>query len=197
MTIRRNAEPARGRGIVHNALSQRAHRFQYVPVLRGSPQIGAPLPIYLLSRDGASLPVPLSAAKMVGWRYPIIGGSAVGLASLLKEPDGLKFAGISQGTLPERLLNAAVLADEKLGSRTKKFEPRLLEIPSLRIYALWLYASRGQSFFIPLMDGHPPGSSPLQIEGNIQPKISAALDAVAATMLRRSQLSNAGGPPSN
>ena len=177
MTIKTQVEPAGGRDIVHSALSQRSHRAKHFPSLSGTPQTGAPLPVYLLSRDEASLQNPLANAKLIGWKYPILGGDSVGLASLLITEDGLKFAGINHGLLSGRLLDAAVLADSKQGPLAKEFEPRLLEIPSLRIYALWLFCTGSENSFISLMDGHPPGSAKLRIVKSIRSRIRTALIA--------------------
>ncbi len=174
MPIKGPIEPSGGRDIVHSALSQRSHRSQHLPALRGSPQTGAPLPVYLLSRDEALLSNPLSAARLIGWKYPIVGGDAPGLATLLIAPDGPKFAGITHGPLPSRLLDAAALADDHLESLAEEFEPRLLEIPALHICALWLFRAEGENFFISLMD-EPPGEFSLQFENSIQTRISQKL----------------------
>ena len=175
MPIKGQTGPPGGRDIVNTALSRRSHRAQYLPALRGSPQTGAPLPVYLISRDEALSPDPLGAAKLIGWEYPIVGGDSAGLAFLLITPDVPKFAGISHGPLPGRLLDAAVLADKHLESMAEEFEPRLLEIPALHIYALWLFRAEGESFFISLMDEHPPASSMLQTENDIRSRISQRL----------------------
>jgi hypothetical protein len=164
-----------GREIVYTALGRRLHRAQHLSALRGSPQIGAPLPIFLLDHAEASLEDPLSAARLVGWRYPIVGGASPGLAYLREDAGDLKFAGIADGQLPERLLEAAVLADDNFGSRPERFQPRLLEIPSLRICGLWLCGSERHNFFILLENGQRRGSWPLQIERSIQPAITTAL----------------------
>jgi hypothetical protein len=185
MPIKGRIEPVGGRDIVNTALSQRSHRSQHLPALGGSPQTGAPLPVYLLSRDEALLPDPLSAARLIGWKYPIIGGDSPGLAFLLIAPDGLKFGGISHGPLPSRLLDAAVLADNHLESLAEEFEPRLLEIPALHIYALWLFHAERENFFVSLMDGQPPGSVSLRIENNIQPRISQRLKGPSLQQLER------------
>jgi hypothetical protein len=180
MPIKSRIEPVGGRDIVNTALSQSSYRSQYLPALRGSPQTGTPLSVYLLSRDEALLPDPFSAARLIGWKYPIIGGDSPGLAFLLIAPDGLKFAGISHGPLPNRLLDAAVLANNHLESLVEEFEPRLLEIPALRIYALWLFRAEGENIFISLMDGQPPGSFRLQIENNIKARISQKLKGISS-----------------
>jgi hypothetical protein len=139
MPIKSHIEPARGQDIVHTALSQRSHRGRHLPALRGSPQTGAPLPVYLLGCDEALRADPLSAAKLIDWKYPIAGGDSAGLAAFPTAPDGLKFAGISHGPLAGRLLDAAVLAENHLKSLAEEFEPRLLEIPALR-YTLCGYS---------------------------------------------------------
>jgi hypothetical protein len=176
MTIKGQIEPVGGRDIVNTALSQRSHRTEHLPALHGSPQTGAPLPVYLISRDEALSSDPLSEAKLIGWKYPIVGGRSDGLAFLLRvAPTDLKFAGISHGPLPRRLLEAAVLADNHLGSLTEEFEPRLLEIPALHIYALWLHRAERKNVFISLMDGQPPASSKLRIVNSIQSRISRRL----------------------
>ena len=174
MPIKVQIEPVGGRDIVNTALSKRSHRSQHLPALRGSPKTGSPLPVYLLNQEEALLPDPLSAANLVGWKYPIIGGDSAGIAFLLKTSDGLKFGGISHGNLPKRLLDAAVIADNHLKSRTEEFEPRLLEVPALRIYALWLFCDVRDDIFISLM-GSQQGSFKVQIENTIQPRISVAL----------------------
>ena len=194
MALKGQAEPVGGRDIVNDALRQRAHRAQQSPALRGSPQTGAPLPVYLLGREEALLSDPLGAAKLIGWKYPVIGGDSPGIASLLIAPDGLKFAGINHGPLPERLLDAAVLADRNLGPLEETFEPRLLEIPALRLYALWLFRNDRENFFVSLMDGQPPGSSKLQMEHDMLPRIGAALTAAAVAMRPQPPPERSGGP---
>jgi len=194
MALKGQTEPAGGRDIVNGALSERAQRGPQLPALCGVPQTGAALPVYLLSREEAALADPLQAAKLVGWKYPVIGGASPGIASLLAAPDGLKFAGINHGPLPERLLEAAVLAESNLGPLNEVFEPRLLEIPALRIYALWLYRDQ-ENYFISLLDGQPPGSSQLQMENGIAPRIGAALTGAAVAMrARRPQAGGSGAP---
>ena len=196
MALKGQTEPAGGRDIVNSALNERAQRGQQLPALRGSPQTGAAIPVYLVSRDEAALPEPLKAAKLVGWKYPVIGGDSPGIASLLAAPDGLKFAGINHGPLPERLLEAAVLAESSLGSREEVYEPRLLEIPALRIYALWLYRADQENFFIALLNGQPPGSSKLQMENSILPRIGAALTGATVARRPRPPAAGAGTPGS-
>jgi hypothetical protein len=174
MAFQSQAAPAGATDIVHAALVSRLQRAQHLPALQGSPQTGTPLPSYVLDRVEASRDAPLSAARRVGWRYPIVGGASPGLATLIGEQQGLTFAGVSHGPLAERLMQAATLVEDNLGSKQEQFEPRLLEIPSLRICALWLYGG-SQNFFVVLVDGQRPGEPELQLERDIQPRIAAAL----------------------
>lgn len=173
MPIKSQIEPVDGRDIVKIALGRRSHRAQHLTALRGSPQIGAPLSVYLISGDKALSDDDLSTAELIGWKYPIVGGDSIGLAFLLITPEGVKFAGISHGPLPNRLLEAAILADEHLKSLGGEFELRLLEIPALHIFALWLCGAEGKNEFISLIDGQSPASSKLQIENNMRSLISS------------------------
>ena len=173
MPIKSQIEPVDGRDIIKTALGRRSHRAQHLTALRGSPQIGVPLSVYLISGDKALSDDDLSKVELVGWKYPIVGGDSVGLAFLLITPSGLKFAGISHGPLPNRLLEAARLADEHLKSLKGEFELRLLEVPALHIYALWLCGTEGRNGFISLIDGQSPASSKLQMENNMQSLISS------------------------
>lgn len=177
MAIVIQAEPRGGRDIVHDALSRRLHRAQHLPPLIGMPQTGAPLPAYVVDSDAALLADPVTAAKMVGWAYPIVGGASPGLAHLVLQPSGLQFSGISHGPLVSRLMDAAVLAEDTLDIRPEPYEPRLLSIPRLRIVALWLSNAGGQNLFVFLEDGLGRGGMPLQIERSIQPRAGAALTA--------------------
>jgi hypothetical protein len=178
MPIVSKTEPIGGRDIVRKTLTVRSQRARDDSALRGSLQTGAPLPIYLVSSEEISGADPLSSAKIVGWRYPVIGGASAGLVTLVEDKGDLKFAGVSQGLLPARLLEAAALAEDNLRSTEERLEPRLLEIPSLRVTALWLCGSQGQNLFIFLVDGQRWDSSQLQIEHSVQPRVTAALTAL-------------------
>ncbi len=175
MAIVVQAEPAGARDMVHAALAQRANRAGTLDALRGAPQTAVPLPVYVLGAADAALADPLAAATRVGWRYPVVGGAAPGLAYLREDAAGLTFAGLSHGAVVGRLLDAAVLAEDNLGARPENFEPRLLEIPALRLCALWMRGAAGSNFFITLLDGERPIAGPLQLERSIQPRVAAAL----------------------
>jgi hypothetical protein len=185
MTIVAHAEPAGGREIVHHELGERLQRARDISALRGSLQTAGPLPVYVIDAEKVADSKRLSRARMVGWRYPIIGGPSPGLAHLIGEAQNLKFVGISHGQIPARLLDAAVLAEKKLGSLKEKYEPRILEIPSLRLCALWFHGARGRDNFVVLVDGQEPSTAPLRIEPSIEARTSAALAALRRRTIAR------------
>ena len=176
VTILQHTEPTGHRNVLQLALNRRSHRAHDLPALKGSPQISAPLPVYTLGRDGAATPDPLTEIRMVGWKYLIVGEDGVGLAELADSASGPEFCGISHGVMPQRLLDGAKIADKQLAPKREEFQARILEIPALRICALWLVGP--SNYFVSLLDGHPPGTSPLVLETDIRPRISAALAAV-------------------
>ncbi len=160
------------------ALARRIRRAPSLPSLCGSPRIGTPLPVYHLSRKEAALGDPVSTAKMIGWRYAVIGGQWPGVASLKEDAGALSYAGLSYGTPAQRLLDAAQLAEETLGSAAVEYEPRVIEIPSLRLSALWLFRPSGQSYYVVIEDGRAADTCVLQLDRSIQPRIAAALEGL-------------------
>ncbi len=175
MAIIGQSEPAGGRKIIHRALRQRTRKDHPLPLLRNLGQTGAPLPNYRISPKGIAHPRPLSQAKKIGWRYPIVNGGLIGLACLIKKSDHLEFAGISDGQFPERLFEAATIAEEQLRHLERKFQPRLLEIPSLHLHMLWLFSPRRKSRFISLADSLEPFPPSLLTMGEFEALIRGAL----------------------
>lgn len=167
-------EPQQGRAIVHEALRRRLHGTPAVPMSLGIAQTGTPIPVYRLTRRGAAKAEPLSSVRKVGWRYPVLIAETSHLAYVRESSHGLQFGGMGEGILPQRLFEAAGLVERELQAVEESFQPRLLEIPSLRLYALWLYAPRGASRFVRLIDGFGANGA-LQIEKDIVPHIRARL----------------------
>jgi hypothetical protein len=178
MTLAARKEPAEARRIVSEALARRIRRAPSLPSLFGSPRIGTPLPVYHLSRKEAALGDPVSTAKMIGWRYAVVGGAWPGVAALKEDAGALFYAGLSHGTPAQRLLDAALLAEDNLGSAAEEYEPRVVEIPSLRLSALWLSGRGGQNYYVVIEDGRAAETSVLQLERSIQPRIAAALEGL-------------------
>ena len=77
--------------------------------------------VYLLARKRKDQAFRVAAARMVGWLYPIVSGESVHLVSVRKQVDGLTFAGISQGALGYRVLEAAALAEQAVRKRERTF----------------------------------------------------------------------------
>lgn len=179
MVIRRQPEPPGARNILHAALITRMRSARHILALRGSPRTGAPLPIYRLSYSATASPEPLRKARKVGLYYPIVGGDTPGLGHLIIARGGLRFAGVSEGRLALGLLDAATLAEDKLRTKTRIFTARLLEIPSLRIYALWLHSRDKMDCFVFLTGEERHAKSQFSLVGDIAPQIKRALTTTA------------------
>jgi len=152
MTIHTQDAPKSGRRILHAALGRRLHRAAHMPSLRGEPKSGHPLPLYRLTEHGLAQDVPLAHARRIGWQYPVIGGDLPGLASLRRTAGGLRYASLIEGPLAQRLLDAALLAEQNLAKHEAEFQPRRLQIPSLQAELLWMYRPRGGSLFVSLSE---------------------------------------------
>jgi hypothetical protein len=118
----------------------------------------------------------LAQARRVGWRYPVLVGDIQCLAYLRESTAGLRFGGITEGVLPRRVFEAAAVVENGLKSIDAEFQPRLLEIPSLHFYALWLYRRGGASRFVPLLS-HEFTSPRLRTEQETLQDIRAAVTA--------------------
>jgi hypothetical protein len=116
--------------------------------MRGTLQVSAPLPVYRLGFKASLRPHPLRNARLKGWSYLIIGGESAGVAHLRVNRGEFTFDGITDGPAAHILLDAAILATDRLESLKRSFEARILEIPSLRVHALWLYCRGGGSQFV-------------------------------------------------
>ncbi len=172
MPIVTQPEPEGARETVHEALGRRMPRAEFLtPLGGGAPETTSPLPLYNVGLDHALGPDPVANATLVGWRYPVVGGAQPGLAHLTAGPDGLTYGGLSHGAFPQRLLDATGVADQALGDAPESYEARLLQIPALRIFALWLAGERDH--FVVLADGTTAEVSPLRMTDDIRPTIEA------------------------
>jgi hypothetical protein len=173
MAIKAHAGPSDGRSVMEDALSRRArNRTHFATPLGGAPQSASPLPFYFLGIDALKAPDPLQAARIKGWRYPILGGIKAGLAAV-RSPAGSgpsEFAGLTHGLLVDRLLQACLLAEQALGTSAEQYQPRLLDVPALQYAALWLEAPTRRQF-IALLQGRPAGSAPLELVDDVIPEL--------------------------
>ena len=147
MPIRRKPEPPEARPLLYSALAERTRHARHIDALRGTPSLSAPLPVYALAQKFSARPHPLRHVRLSGWIFLIVGGAATGLAHLSVNRGTLRFAGITDGVAAQRLLETAILAQTEFGAGGRSFEARVLEIPYLRVHALWLYARGGGSRF--------------------------------------------------
>ena len=174
MTIKRLDGPPDGQKVMMRELGKRipaAARF--ATPLGGAPQAGSPVPFYHLGLEDLTKQSPLSKATVTGWRFPIVGGIHPGLAIIAGMADGSSstFEGLSHGLIAARFIQAALLANEKLGSDVAEYEPRLLDVPALQFAALWLHGQK--NWFIPLLEGRPLGTAPLAMVSSILPDLRA------------------------
>ena len=182
MAIKSHQGPSNGPAVMAAALAARmpASPLEYSP-LGGAPHVGGPVPFYHLSLDQLPFDNALDNAARTGWRYPVVGSIKAGLVDIRGDEgtNSASFGGLSHGVVAERFLQASGLADGQLGSSVDEYEPRLLDVPALSFLALWLKAAGGD-WFIPLLEGKPPGSAPLQMVREILPQLraQAALRAV-------------------
>jgi len=114
-------------------------------------------------------------------------GDSFAIALLVDGTDHLVYAGMSQGVIGKRLLDAASFAEDALAKVVKDYEPRLLEIPALRIYLLWLF-SRGDSRFVVLSDRGTLGSDELATTLQIESLIKSAATATRVERMRNASV---------
>ena len=166
MPIKSHRGPSDGVAVMASALAARSpiKATGYSP-LGGAPQVAGPIPFYHLALDKLPSDSAIEQSVQTGWRYPVVGSIKAGLVDIRggEGQAGATFGGLSHGIAAERFLEAAQLADKQLAGGVDEYEPRLLDVPALGFLALWLVGP-GKSWFIPLLEGKPPGSAPLQMQ---------------------------------
>ena len=172
MPIRRKPEPPEARALLHASLAERTLHARHIRSLRGIAVVSAPLPVYGLAYKLSARSHPLEHVRLRGWSFLIVGGAATGLAHLCVRRGNLCFAGITDGPAAQRLLEAAILAQQEFQTVRRSFEARILEIPYLRMHALWLYARRGGSRFFSLDTADASGTAPESL-GEFEMRIAA------------------------
>lgn len=175
VTIKRHSGPSDAIQTIHQAISARAHNVHRLMPIGGAPQTTSPLPVFQLTLQEAMRSNAIALASQSGWYYPIVGGVVPGIVHIREDANNTVYGGITQGILPTRLIQASYLADQRLGAATEDYEPRILMIAALHITALWLHGNT--DYFIPLLQGDPPGSTPLSIITDMGMLIQQALAA--------------------
>ncbi|MCW5644783.1 MAG: hypothetical protein KIT63_21990 [Rhodoferax sp.] len=169
MPIKPHEGPSDGVAVMASALSARspARTTGFSP-LGGAPHVGGPIPFYHLALNKLASDAAIEQSVQTGWRYPVLGSIKAGLVDIRGDEGqtGATFGGLSHGIAAERFLEAAQLAEKQLGGDIDEYEPRLLDVPALGFLALWLVGP-GKTWFIPLLEGKPPGSAPLQMQQEV------------------------------
>lgn len=163
MPIRAASSPKAGREIVHEALAYRAF---HLGTSSRAVLTGTPLPVYVAGplRKGDSN----SLARRIGWDYPLVNGHyLIGLARLRRKGRGFVFAGVTRGWFAERLMLAALEAEQKLAKEDEAIEPRLLKVPSAGIAALWLHGNNTDRYVV-LSNQLPHDGAPLAIQARTE-----------------------------
>jgi hypothetical protein len=173
MSIRCKPEPPNARTLLGSALTRRANHARHIHALRGTAKVAGPLPVYTLSYKSSSRAHPLRYIRLAGWTYVIVGGATSGLAHLRLSRGTLHFAGITDGPAAQLLIDATLVAERELQAIKRSFEARILEIPYLRIHALWLYSLGGASRFLSLDSVIASGTAPESLRG-VEARISSA-----------------------
>jgi hypothetical protein len=148
MTISLRAGPADGLDLIRGELSKRRHPEHPLAVLRNRISVGSPLPVHHLGLKALRHEDPLSKTREIGWRYPLLGDDACGLAFLLKRSGHFEFVGTSGQRYSQSVFELAALAERELGNAVRRFHVRLLDIPSIHLYSLWFFAQHGKSQFL-------------------------------------------------
>lgn len=169
MTISYRTGPETADVVLQGALDRRQPSLSLrgITATRSAQATPMAVPYFHLGLEALDHPDPLLQAQHSGWRYSLDADGGPTMAKLGQDADDRppEFQGISGGLLAERYRAALALAEARLGPPAEVYEPRLLDVPALSYVALWL--SGAQDWFIPLLDGHPPGDGPLGIASDI------------------------------
>jgi len=182
VTITRPDGPSTAMPMVHEAMAHLAqgpsnvHTFALAHAVQPT-EMSQPLQLYAVQlRDLTDANFP-AKARPIGWRYLIVRGEPVAFADVKPADTGaLAFSRLTHGAVPQRLAQAAELAEQAYGSSADSFEARILEIPSLYEAALWLHGAR--DVFFPFV-GAMPADGPPREDPQFVPRILALARARA------------------
>ena len=154
--------PERGRNMVGRALHDLRGPPDPNAVLGGAGvDLSEPLPLYRLALDQITDRDCLARAEHMGWRYLIESQGKAAFADVKEGADTpVRFASLSQNANAHRLIEATHLSEA--AATGEDYEPRILDVPSLRTSALWLMSR--DSIFIPFIDVKRLKGAPVQIE---------------------------------
>lgn len=184
MSIANPTGPTEGRDVVFSALSTRTSAVDGFLSLGRGIRVGAPLPVYQVGLSDLNGEQWSSKVRLVAWRYPLVGEDGVGLADVKGAQGTAYLTNIHAGPSVDRFWKASLLAEKELASYSETFGVRILEIPALRIAALWLVGTTGRTFFVPFIDGcRPTGLL------NVEPDLNSRIHDAKSHLLSRRKLS--------
>ena len=178
MAIKTPPGPALGIQIVGRAVNDlMADRAAASFAAGSAPQVGQPIPRYLVKLSDLTDVNFLTRAVQIGWRYLIVGAGPVTIADVKQTQSGdPSFDSLIHGDFADRLAQATDLAAQQYGAQPDEFEARILEIPSIYMSALWLHGPR--DVFFSTLDGQ--GEQP-----SLREDPSFVLRAVQAAAAKR------------
>jgi hypothetical protein len=117
----------------------------------------APHPVFIADLEDVARGSLLKGARPDGWRYLLMRDEqVVGSATVdWDEADGFSFSHVTQGPYVDSTREAIERAERLPEVRSEDFELRLLDVPALRVRALWL-AGKQRDLLIPLRPAPPP-----------------------------------------
>jgi hypothetical protein len=159
-----------------------------------APKVTKPMRVYTVAVDEIISTDFLRMARPIGWRYLVVGGDpdarAVAAADLRDAKGGSTFGSLFHGPVPERLAEAAEVAQAKYGADPGSYEIRILELPSLYLSALWLVGPNDTNRFIPYLDGNQPTPIQIREDSEFPAKTLAAANRKRQVKAQDSDLSN-------
>ncbi len=126
-------------------------------------EAAAPHQVYYVDVNYVAQGHLLEGALLSGWRYILLNKERALSAELdfNSETGGLEFSHINNGPFVEATIKGVRVAEGLKAVREADYELRLLEIPSLRVTALWLHADE-RDLLMPLPPVRP-GIKPYEI----------------------------------
>ena len=115
----------------------------------------APQAVYVLDARHLTKPAPLRSVRHVGWRFLVTAENRAVAAIDVdagQAEQAAKYSHISAGPYVDATMRAIRLAQRLSEIKAESFEVRLLKMPSIYVYALWLHSPK-QDILIPF--AHP------------------------------------------
>jgi hypothetical protein len=148
--------PAEGLGVIQSALTDLVGYPNTVTRVIGpcDPEhlkLAMPHQVYFTSLSDAANERVLSRAVLTGWRYILHDGERALAAIEIgygAQGEELEFSHVNDGPFVQATVEGVRLAEERLRDTHTNYELRLLNLPSLYVVSLWLYAEH--SLLLPL-----------------------------------------------